>query len=122
MTITHISFQLDETGQIKEKELKDYVKNAFAKFDWIQSKEDEIIDKCIAETKEKLEEWKKDASEKDDCTAAPMIFSHCLFRDIQLVCPDEEIKDKKMCDRIREDIAKYGDFPPPRGKPPMDDE
>lgn len=103
--------------------MKDFVKNAFSKYDWIKSKDDEITDKCIAEAKDKMEEWAKNSTEKEGCTPAIMMFSHCIFREIQLACPDEEIKDKKMCDRIRESIAKYGDFPPPPpGKPPMDNE
>lgn len=108
---------------MKEKETKDFTKNSFSKYNWIKSKDDEIIEKCIAETKDKLENWKKRATdEKDNCSPATMIFSHCVFKEIQMNCPDEEIEDKKMCERIRGDIAKYGDFPPPPPPPgnPMD--
>lgn len=101
--------------------MKDSVKTSFSEYTWIKPKEDEIIDKCIAETKTKMEDWKKKSTEKDDCSPTLMIFSHCVFREIQMNCPDEEIKDKKMCSRLREDITKNGDFPD-HPKMPRDEE
>lgn len=98
---------------MKETEMRDFIKNSFSKASWIKPKEDEIIDKCIAETKAKVNDMKMNSTGKDNCSPVVMIFSHCLFREVQMNCPDEEIEDKKMCDRIREDITKYGDFPPP---------
>lgn len=64
-----------------------------------------------------MEEIQKNSTEKNDCSPALMMFSHCIFREIQMQCPDEEIKDKKMCAKIREDIVKYGDFGPPPPPP-----
>lgn len=102
--------------------MKDAIKVAFSKYEWVKPKEDEIIDKCIAETKTKMENWKKDSTdEKSDCSPATMMLSHCLFREIQMNCPDEEIKDKAMCQKLREAVTKYGDFPP-HPKMPRDEE
>lgn len=100
-------------------ETKDYIKNIFSKYEWIKSKEDEIIDKCMDETKTKLEEWKKNSSEEQKCTPTIMFFSHCIYKEVQLACPEEEISDKKICDRIKENIAKNGSFLPPPPEKPM---
>lgn len=97
------------------------MKDAFSNSQWLKPKEDEIINKCIAENKNKMEQWKKEYTQNTDCTPTTILFFHCVFREIQMACPDEEIKDMKMCKRIREDINKYGDFLPPQ-KPPMDEE
>lgn len=45
----------------------------------------------------------------NECHPAALTASYCLFREVQMKCPPEEITDQKSCQRFREKVRKYGD-------------
>nr|AIX97056.1 odorant-binding protein 10 [Dastarcus helophoroides] len=69
---------LDESGNVNEEE--------FAKF--------------VSETFEK-EAWRAN-QDADACSNVGIKLDHCIFREIQLNCPEDQIKDQKACNRLQE--------------------
>lgn len=80
-----------------------------------------ILEKAVPKC---LDEAKKAASEprdKDTCNPSSIKMVHCLFREVQLNCPADQIKDEKSCNRLRERLQK-NDFLGPHQHGHSDDE
>ncbi|CAH0557648.1 unnamed protein product [Brassicogethes aeneus] len=107
---------LDDAGNVREEDFTQHVKSAFANEPWFQPLQDKIIETCLADSKVKDD---KD-SEANACNPAGLKLMHCMFKEIQLSCPTEQIKDPKSCSRLQERLKKGGNLPPP--PPPTFDE
>ncbi|KAJ8941164.1 hypothetical protein NQ318_010868 [Aromia moschata] len=106
-------FQLDGDGNPKEEEFGAFVKQYFGTEPWLAALQDKIISTCLSEGKNGTA-----AADAGSCNPAPAKTAHCLFREIQLSCPAEEIKDEKSCARVRERMKSqdfWGPPPPPPG-------
>ncbi|KRT81990.1 hypothetical protein AMK59_6135, partial [Oryctes borbonicus] len=97
---------LDDDGNIKEEEAKKLVKECTEKLDWFQSKVDDVTSKCIEAAKEAAKKH-----DKEGCNPSDIKFAYCIFKEIQLNCPADQIKDQAKCDAMRESIKKH-DHPP----------
>lgn len=90
-----------------------YVKDNF-KESWLVSHLDTIITKCLGEARNATANRSKDDAES--CNPAAIKGAHCLFREIQMNCPEEKIKDIKTCSKFRERIKKRQELTPtPQG-------
>lgn len=105
--------QIDSNGDMKEPEVNAVFKQVFEKIPWFAPLSDEATAKCWALTKNAT-------SESEGCNPKPLTLSHCIFREIQMNCPENEIKDKESCARLRERMDDDGMMmppPPPPGNP-----
>ncbi|XP_049822115.1 uncharacterized protein LOC109607480 [Aethina tumida] len=100
---------LDEAGNPKDEEFRAIVKEKFAKESWFASLQDKIISTCLAEARNATANADKD---KGTCNPAGIKLHHCMFREIQLSCPADQIKDEKSCSRLQERLRR-NDLPPP---------
>lgn len=120
--ITITNSQVDKDGNLNEADVKKLMADVSAKKPWLAQKQEQITSKCLEEAKNAPSPVGGDDN-AEVCAPQPMTFMHCVFKEIQLSCPDEEIKDKKFCARMRERMQKDGgDFmmaPPP---PPPENE
>ncbi|KAH0810569.1 hypothetical protein GEV33_012222 [Tenebrio molitor] len=107
--------QLDKDGNPKEAEFTAFVKETMAKESWFASIQDKVIPACLAEARNATAN--RDTSDTESCNPAGAKLLHCLFREIQLGCPAEQIKDQKACTRAREKIKRNNDIFP--GPPPF---
>lgn len=76
---------------------------------------EKILPKCIDEAKKSASE--RDPKDPEACNPTSIKMVHCLFKEIQLNCPANQIKDEKACARLRERIQKnefLGPHPPPQ--------
>lgn len=78
-----------------------------AKEAWFESIQDKVISTCLSEARNATAN--RDTSDSESCNPAAVKLKHCLFREIQLGCPANEIKDQKACDRIRDKIRRHSD-------------
>ncbi|RZC33474.1 uncharacterized protein BDFB_005808 [Asbolus verrucosus] len=99
---------LDKDGNPKEDELTTFVKEAMSKESWFASFQDKVIPTCLAEARNATAN--RDTSDSESCNPAGVKLVHCLFREIQLGCPAEQIKDQKACSRARDKIKRHNDF------------
>lgn len=66
---------------------------------WLASHLDDIIPKCLNEAKDVTSK-----NGREFCNPAAIKSTYCLFREIQLNCPEDQIKDKKACSKFIDKI------------------
>lgn len=116
-----INSQVDKDGNLKEADVRKLIEQLSAKKPWLAQKQEQMTTKCLEEAKNAQSSLSSD-TDAEVCTPEPMTFMHCIYREIQLSCPDEEIKDQKFCARMRERMKKDGgDFMMPPPPPPEND-
>lgn len=101
--------QIDEEGNIKEKEGLEYFKTQFGKEEWFFNLVEKAYPKCYQQSRN-ITKFVKDKEDPLSCSPAAMKMHHCMWREIQLTCPDEKITDPKTCGKIREKIKKHEDI------------
>lgn len=101
------SFQIDENGNIKEKEALEFKRKELVGEPWFLKMVEEAYPKCLQQVK--TSNFVKDENDKLSCNPAAMKMHHCMWREIQLTCPEDKITDPKMCGRIKERLRKYDD-------------
>ncbi|CAH1977855.1 unnamed protein product [Acanthoscelides obtectus] len=96
----------DDSGNVIEDEYMKYVKELLAEAPYMNSMVDKIAQDCLKEA---------DTEEASDggCNPTAIKLAHCLFRDIQLNCPEDQIEDKQSCEMLQERL-KSG--PPPQSR------
>ncbi|KAK9736238.1 hypothetical protein QE152_g12671 [Popillia japonica] len=97
---------VDDNGNIKEDEVKKLVAECTEELEWFKPMLDEVTTKCIGEAKAAAEKY-----DKKGCNPSDIKFSFCIFKEIQLNCPADQIKDQGRCDAMRESLKKH-DHPP----------
>ncbi|EFA03231.1 hypothetical protein TcasGA2_TC013160 [Tribolium castaneum] len=102
---------LDKDGNVKEAEFGEFVKETMAKESWFVSIQDKVVSTCLAEARNATAN--RDTSDTESCNPAGVKLMHCMFREIQLGCPTEQIKDQKACARARDKIKRHNEFLPP---------
>lgn len=52
------------------------------------------------------------SSVEKQCNPSSLQFSHCIWREMQLSCPSDQIRDTRQCQRMRERLQnrEYPDF------------
>lgn len=114
-------FQLDSDGNPKAEEFESFVKERFSSESWLTALQDKVISTCLDEAKNATAN--RDASDSSSCNPAGAKITHCLFREIQLNCPADQIKDEKSCARLQERMKRRDFFhPPPPPSPGAMDE
>lgn len=109
--------QVDSNGDLKENEIKAIFKPIFETLPWFVPLSEEAQSKCWALVK-------NTTADPEGCNPKALTLSHCMFREIQMNCPDSEIKDKESCSRLRERMDHSDDAmmmhppPPPPGNNP----
>lgn len=111
-------FKVDDEGALKADQISTYIKENFAKESWIESALDKIVSNCVAEAKNATENPSKFyTAGLKACNPTGLSLKHCIFKEIQLSCPADQIKDKAACDKFQDRIKKgmdvYGPPPPP---------
>ncbi|XP_044268493.1 uncharacterized protein LOC123013781 [Tribolium madens] len=102
---------LDKDGNVKESQFEAFIKETMAKESWFASIQDKVVSTCLAEAKNATAN--RDTSDTESCNPAGVKLMHCMFREIQLGCPAEQIKDQKACARARDKIKRHNEFLPP---------
>lgn len=110
-----------------DEKIADFIKTTYGKESWFVSElQDKVISTCLNEAKNATTTAAAAASNDNDsvesCNPASVKLAHCLFREIQLNCPSDQIKDPKSCQRLQDKLKKHGDFLPPPPPPFMGDE
>lgn len=101
--VIHIFIQVDEDGNIKEKELLEHFKNELGSEEWFFSLIEAAFPKCMEQAKT---DFTKDTEDPLSCNPVSIKLHHCIWRELQLTCPDDKITDTKTCSKIREKIKK----------------
>ncbi|XP_066261485.1 uncharacterized protein [Euwallacea similis] len=66
-----------------------------------------MVEKCMAKANSFSEYPMKFHTEGlKKCNPFAMFFMHCLFQQIQFNCPEDQIKDKESCQKLRAEILK----------------
>lgn len=92
---------MDSSGNILKDKFKDYVESNYEE-SWLDT--DKIVSTCLAEIQTAV-----DKSDKKECNPSGLTGAYCLFREVQMKCPDDEIVDKKSCAKFRDRVKKFGD-------------
>lgn len=71
---------------------------------WFGSIQDKVISTCLSEAKDAADN--RDTTNSEACNPAGLKLAHCMFREIQMNCPTEEIKDQKSCDKLKEKLKR----------------
>ncbi|KAJ8920820.1 hypothetical protein NQ315_015610 [Exocentrus adspersus] len=111
---------LDSQGDPKEEEFESSLKESFSSEPWLASSQDKVISTCLDEGRNATAN--RDAADTTTCNPAGVKIAHCLYREIQLNCPAEQIKDEKACSRIRDRIRGRDFFQPPPPPPGASEE
>jgi len=83
------------------------LKEKFSKEEWFDSAVEQIVAKCVADGKNSTANPVKFYTEGlKSCNPAAITLKHCLYKEVQLSCPLDQIKDKAACDRFRERLQK----------------
>lgn len=82
-----------------------HMKIGFAGLEWFEPKLEGTVKKCIDEAVATTEKH------KDGCNPAHLSLIYCVFKQIQMACPEDQIKDKARCDAMIEMFKKH-DHPP----------
>jgi len=88
----------ESSGKLKEDELKIMMKKSFESETWFLPNVDKIVNKCVQESGN---ETKKN---EEGCNEAPLKFAHCFWKEFQMSCPQDQIKDEKVCEKVNEKI------------------
>ncbi|KAF7282955.1 hypothetical protein GWI33_001765 [Rhynchophorus ferrugineus] len=112
---------LDDQGQPKPEAITKAIKEAFAKESWFDGVADKIVATCLKEAENATQYQVKPTSDNiKQCNPSGITIKHCLFREIQLSCPADQIKDQKACDKFQDRIKKGLDDVEPPPPPPFD--
>ncbi|XP_056645389.1 uncharacterized protein LOC130450786 [Diorhabda sublineata] len=104
---------IDDDGKIKPYEFEEYMKNKLEDITYLAPVVDKIIAGCVADIKNATMEDEK-------CKPDGIVSEFCIFKNIQLNCPDDQIKNKEACMKFQK-MLKEGQGPPPVGfLPPPD--
>nr|USF20781.1 odorant-binding protein [Lasioderma serricorne] len=90
---------IDSQGDVNKDGLKDFLKENL-KMDWFEPLIEEVAEKCSAEAN-------GEQDEEAMCKPNGMKLMHCIFTEVQLRCPDNEIEDKEMCSKLRNFIIPH---------------
>jgi len=99
---------LDDSGAPIRDQLIQHLKQHFSNESWFdQTVVEKITSNCLAAAKNATETPIKFSTEGlKACNPSGITLKHCLFREIQLSCPADQIKDKTACDRFQDRIQK----------------
>lgn len=90
-------------------EALEWKRNEFGgKDEWFLNLIEQAFPVCVKEVEGV--KFVKDVNDKLSCNPSAMKMHHCMWREIQLTCPDGKIKDAKSCSKIREKLRKHVDF------------
>lgn len=98
------SLKVDSNGNVKADTLRDGMKETLGKVQWLTPILDKVIPKCVEEANKAAQERK--ANDPESCNPSAIKMVHCMFREVQLNCPADQIKDEKSCNRLRERLQK----------------
>ncbi|XP_074027160.1 uncharacterized protein [Leptinotarsa decemlineata] len=111
---------IDTDGNVKPEDFEKYIKKVLEKKDYLLPLQEKIISTCLEEVKNSTQK----AAPEDSCTVTAIKLDHCIFKNIQLNCPEDKIKDSKSCSRLQERL-KADNFvkgPPPSAPTDFEDE
>ncbi|XP_030746458.1 uncharacterized protein LOC115875193 [Sitophilus oryzae] len=109
-----------EDGKPKPEEITKTLKENFAKESWFEPSIEKVVSTCLKEAENATATQVKPASEDVKiCNPSGITLKHCIFREVQLSCPADQIKDQKACERFQERIKKGIHFFEP-APPPFD--
>nr|AVI04883.1 putative odorant-binding protein 2 [Anthonomus grandis] len=109
---------LNEDGTLNPEGITKILLETFTKETWVKPMAEQIIAKCIAEAKTANEKPIKFYTEVKRCSPATLTLKHCMFKEVQLSCPADQIKDKGACEKYQERLKKGElDVPPPPPPP-----
>jgi hypothetical protein len=96
---------VDDLGQPDEKKIKEVMRSYFKADAWQHGEIDNIVDICMGEVALKLTLAKQNSTTDNTvpkCSPAASIFTHCMWRQLNLKCPAELQDLSPNCQRIRE--------------------
>ncbi|XP_046414223.1 uncharacterized protein LOC124176686 [Neodiprion fabricii] len=101
---------LDHMGNVMKESMGEYVKNTYSSEPWKAEIADQVLEKCFAETQKPSEgEVSMDngavtngRSVQAKCNKNGIAFIHCLWREMQLNCPADKLRESRKCNRLRE--------------------
>nr|CAI5841162.1 unnamed protein product [Callosobruchus analis] len=74
--------------------------------------------RCRQNCQDCMEQANTNIELQGGCYSSATKLAHCFFRNLQLNCPEEQIKDKESCKLLQEELrSKEGVLPPPPPPP-----
>lgn len=104
------SLKVDKQGNIKEEAIKKHLTEAFKGESWLTPQMDRITSKCLVEARNATVPGLGDGKDPGACNPSGIKLGHCVFKEIQMSCPANQIKDQKGCARIMEKLQKNDYF------------
>ncbi|XP_050505491.1 uncharacterized protein LOC126883858 [Diabrotica virgifera virgifera] len=102
---------IDDDGNIKPEEYRKYIQTQLADVEYLADVQDKIIAGCLADIKNASKSSGK-------CKSDGMVSEFCVFKNIQLNCPEDQIKDKMFCEKMRERLRQENGRPMVLPPPP----
>ncbi|VEN64012.1 unnamed protein product [Callosobruchus maculatus] len=96
---------VDDSGKVVEKEYMEHINQFIDEAPYLKPVLDKIAQDCMQQANTNI-------ALQGTCFSTATKLAHCLFRNVQLSCPDEEIKDKESCKLLQERLRSKEDFPP----------
>lgn len=101
---------LDHMGNVNKERMGSYVKRTYSSEPWKAEIADKVLEKCFKETQKPSEgEVTTDngavtngRSIQAKCNPNGIAFIHCLWREMQLNCPADKLRESRKCNRLRE--------------------
>ncbi|XP_020710282.2 uncharacterized protein LOC105689942 [Athalia rosae] len=103
---------LDRMGNVHKENMEKFVRKTYSSEPWKAEIADTVLEKCFSETQKPSEgEVSTDTgavtngrSIQAKCNSNGIAFIHCLWREMQLNCPADKIRDSRKCNRLREKL------------------
>ncbi|CAH1183317.1 unnamed protein product [Phaedon cochleariae] len=106
---------IDSDGNLKQENFQKFIKNLLSKQPTLAPIADKVVAGCLEEVKNVTSQAQK-ADPEAACKPVGIAVRHCLFKQVQLNCPEDQIKDKSSCSKLQERLRKgRDDMHGPRG-------
>nr|AGO81737.1 odorant-bindingn protein 4 [Nilaparvata lugens] len=95
---------LKEDGSLNPEEIKQYAREYMFNEEWSKELGEKALDKCLSQTYNSVTKMLDEYEIK--CNPSSVQFHHCLWKEIELTCPESKVDLKAKCVRLRERLRK----------------
>nr|AGZ04927.1 odorant binding protein 8 [Laodelphax striatellus] len=95
---------LKEDGSLNAEEIKQYAREYMFNEEWSKELGEKALDKCLTQTYNSVTKMLDEYEIK--CNPTSVQFHHCLWKEIEMTCPESKVDLKAKCVRLRERLRK----------------